>query len=283
VAEYLYGLEAQIPVSRIIPVHWFLDDLRAQRTRLVQPSTWEDPGEDTISWMAFQYQDERPSRQRFGHDFLPPAFAQCWTRTQSSAPLWNAYSRVRHNASGGQDESRAKDEGLQLRSTPEKLVRALIAGAPSRGRCYVGSVRYVPSPGVTQEVVNEVGTRGLASFCDPTKRALVALYKREAFSHENEVRLLYVGYRGDFAEMMVPWDYNAVVALIVLDGRINDAERREREDALREAGYTGEIRRPDLYQRTFWQVVLPGPPPAVDRPCPGPGPVGDERPDQANR
>jgi hypothetical protein len=75
-------------------VHWFLDDLRAQRTRLVQPSTWEDPREDTIAWMAFQYQDERPWRQRFGHNFLPPVFAQCWTRTQSSVPLWNAYSRV---------------------------------------------------------------------------------------------------------------------------------------------------------------------------------------------
>jgi hypothetical protein len=264
---YLYGVQADASISRIVRVHRFLEDLRSQRTRLVRPSTWEDVGEDSIAWMGFSYQDERPWRQRF--DFLPPVFAQCWTRTHASVPLWNAYSRVRHNASGRQDPDNAKDEGLQLRSTPAKVLRALMAAAPERDRCYVGSVRYVPSPGVAQKVVNEVGSSGLASFCDPTKRAAVALYKRDAFAHEDEVRLLYVGRRGDPAELIVPWDYGATVHEIVLDGRINETERQERVDALRVAGYMGEVRKPDLYQRSLYPVMLPGKPPANDEPCGG--------------
>ena len=117
-AGYLYGVGPDASISRIVRVHRFLEDLRTQTTRLVRPSAWEDVGEDTIAWMGFSYEDEQPWRQRFGGDFLPPVFAQCWTGTHSSAPLWNAYSRVRHNASGQQDPDDAKDEGMQLRSTP---------------------------------------------------------------------------------------------------------------------------------------------------------------------
>jgi hypothetical protein len=171
--------------------------------------------------------------------------------------MWRAYSRVRHNPAGRQDDP--TDEGLQIRSTPAKLLHGLMAVAPAKGRSFVGSVRYVPPAGVSQDIVNEVASQGLDSFADPVKRAFVALYKRDAFAHEDEVRLLYVGNHGDGSDLVLQWDHNATVEGIALDGRINETERREREQQLRDAGYLGPIAKSELYQRIFWEVPLSAP------------------------
>lgn len=254
---YLYGLDPHTPIFRIVPVHRFLTDLSSRSTRLVRPSTWEDPQEDAISWMAFSYTDA-PAHQLFGGQYLPPAFAQSWSRNETSDPMWRAYSRVRHNASGRQDDP--NEEGLQIRSTPAKLLGGLMKVAPAKGRSFVGSVRYVPRAGVSQDIVNEVASQGLDSFVDPVKRAFVALYKRDAFAHEDEVRLIYIGNTMDAADLVLPWDHNATVEAISLDGRVNETEQRERDQQLRDAGYRGPIAKSELYQRVLWEVPLPAPP-----------------------
>jgi hypothetical protein len=206
--------------------------------------------------MGFTY-DADPGRQVFAHQIVPPVFAQCWSLTEDSDPLWRAYSRVRHDASGRQ--THLAEEGLQLRSTPRLLLAALMAGAPERGRSFVGAVRYVPRAGVSQELVNEVGSRGLNAFMDPVKRAFAALYKRDAFAHEAEARLIYVSHFGDEASLLkIPFDANEAVDLVTLDGRLNETERQERERELREAGYHGQIIKSDLYQGVLWDVHLPG-------------------------
>ena len=172
-AGYLYGLDPETPIFRIVPVDHFLSDLGAKQTRLVLPSTWEDPQEDAIAWMAFSFEDDQPRHQVFAGQYLPPVYAQCWSRTHSSDPLWRVYSRVHHKPDGRQDGT--SREGLQLGTTPAKLLKALSGSSPIKERCFVGAMRYVPVAGVSQDIVNEVGSSGLDSFVDPVKRALVAL------------------------------------------------------------------------------------------------------------
>jgi hypothetical protein len=209
--------------------------------------------------MGFTY-DNDLGRQVFAHQYLPPVFAQCWSTTEDSDPLWRAYSRVRHDETGRQRHP--GEEGLQIRSTPRRLLEALMAGPPEPGRSYVGAVRYVPRAGVSQDVVNEVGRAGLRSFADPEKRAFVALYKRDSFAHEAEVRVLYVSRLGDDSALLeIPFDADEVVDRVTLDGHLNETERRKREGELRDAGYGGPITRSDLYEGMLWQVLLPGDPP----------------------
>ncbi len=259
---FLYGIDPDVPVFRIARAGLFVEELAGGRTRLVRPGSWEDPQEDVITRMAFQY-DSDPGVQVFGDErTLPPVFAQCWSHTEDSDMLWRAYSRVRHDESGR--KKHADEEGLQLRSTPRHLLSALMAGAPLEGRSFVGAVRYVPREGVSQEVVNEVGSSGLDSFLDPVKRAFVALYKRDSFAHEAEVRMIYVGNVGDNdPRIEIPFDANEAVQQVTLDGRLNETERREREVQLRDAGFRGPVIRSDLYQGMYWQVPLTGPRPTA--------------------
>jgi len=234
VSGYLFGIDPDRPVFRIVRAHRFLEDVASGQTRLISPSSWEDPQEDVITLMGFTYEGEG-HRQRFAHQVLPPVFAQCWSMTEESDPLWRAYSRVSHDEAG--QHLSPNDEGLQIRSTPRKLLAALMSGAPDRERCFVGSVHYVSRAGIAQEIVDEVNRAGLESFGDPIKRARAALYKRDAYSHEAEVRTIYVGQTGDqMAAIDVRLDHNDVIDLVTLDGRLTETERRAREDALRGAG-----------------------------------------------
>src|SRR6266576_643577 len=106
--------DPDVSVFRIVGVHRFLDDVRRGRTRLTSPARWEDPEEDPLSLMAFE-SGETLGVQRFGANDVPPLFAQCWSMTRYSDPLWRAYSRVRRRGDGSIENP--GDEGLQLQST----------------------------------------------------------------------------------------------------------------------------------------------------------------------
>lgn len=230
--------------------------------RLVSPATWEDPQEDVIARMGFNYKSDGRIQQLIGANVLPPVYAQSWSQTAVSDPLWRAYSRVRRNEAGVQLDP--KSEGLQLRSTPRKLLGALRAAAPDSDRCFVGKVKYTSAAGVSQDIANAVKDQGLQSFTDPTTRAFVALWKRDAFAHEAEARLLYVGHVGDgVAELYIRCNLNEVVDVVTLDGLLNETERGERDRELRAAGYNGTIIKSDLYQGILWEVPLTGPPPEL--------------------
>jgi hypothetical protein len=246
--------DLDVSVFRIVTVLRFLGDVRRGGTRLMSPTKWDDPEEDPLSLMAFE-SEESTGVQRFAANELPPLFAQCWSMTAYSDPLWRAYSRIRRAADGS--IANPADEGLQIQSTPRKLIDALMAHAPERNRCFVGAVRYV-AENIFQDLANDVATNGLESFEDPKKRAMVALHKRAAFEHEAEVRLIYVGRTDQTPSdaLDVEWDANQLIDRVVLDGRLNEAEVQERTTAIRAAGYDGPVERSGVYQRKLVQVFL---------------------------
>ena len=243
-----------VSVFRIIAVERFLADVRRGATRLVSPGRWEDPEEDPLSLMAFE-SESAPGTQHLAVTEAPPLFAQCWSMTSYSDPLWRAYSRVKRGKTGSIE--RPADEGLQIKSTPRKLLDALMAHAPDRSRSFVGAVVYVPE-NIFQDLANDVATNGLESFEDPKKRAMVALHKRVAFEHEAEVRLIYIGRTGQTPAdaLDIAWDSNDLVERVLLDGRLNDAEVQQRITAVRDAGYLGPVERSDVYRRKRVEVFL---------------------------
>jgi len=133
-------------------------------------------------------------------------------------------------------------------------------GTPSglKGCWFVGSVLYLARDALLKQIANAIGQYGLSVFEEPANRANLLLLKREAFSHEAEVRVIFVQKNAEPHQEIVriPIEPSAVFDEISFDPRLETFERREREAVIRSLGYDGSITESDLYQRTLLQVDL---------------------------
>jgi hypothetical protein len=257
-------VDLEAPVYRIYPL-WFLEEaLRLRQMVLVAPHLWEDPFEVAGQVIAVdQLKDDR-YEQIIINQSLPPVYAQCWSAASESDTLLRAYSRVVRDAHFDRNIC-PRDEGVRVRSTPRKLLEALLRA--TRGgqasSCFIGSVQYLRADALLQQIANAVGTIGLNVFEHPANRAKLLLMKREAFAHEAEVRLIRVSHGADSSNPVhrIQIDPNAIFDEISFDPRLATFERKEREAVIRDFGYAGPFRESDLYQRVVIEVVLDRPPP----------------------
>ena len=251
------------PVYRIYPLWGLEEALRLRQLVLVAPRLWEDPFEVIGNGIAV----DRPRGDRIEqviiNQSLPPAYAQCWSATPESDTLLRAYSRVIKDPHFGRNIC-PRDEGVRVRSTPRKLLEALLKGkrAEDGSCCFIGSVQYLARNALLQEVANAIGAVGLGVFEHPANRAKLLLLKREAFAHEAEVRLIQVRHGPDSPDALlrVQIDPNTVFDEISFEPRLAVFERKEREEAVSDLGYTGPFCESGLYDRVLLQVSLSRPP-----------------------
>lgn len=90
-------------------------------------------------------------------------------------------------------------------------------------------------------------------------RAQSLLLKRKAFSHEDEVRLIWVcsDKRDVEQAMTVNVDPNDFIDEITFDPWLIRFELLERQERAKALGYVGTFADSGLYQKTFFQTVLP--------------------------
>jgi hypothetical protein len=154
-----------------------------------------------------------------------------------------------------------REEGVRVRTSARKLLNALQAGIPNgiTGHCYIGLVQYKSQKELLQIITDGVGKFGKNIFDDPNNLANLALLKRNAFSHESEVRLVFISDNPspDTKFMRVQIDLNEVFEEVTFDPRLAEFERKEREAVTRNLGYTGTITESLLYQKTYLIVQLP--------------------------
>lgn len=267
--QYIRIEDPDKPIYRIFPL-WFLEEtLRLRQFALVSPHLWEDPFEVIERNIAVQWPNGDQPQQVFMDQFLPPAYAQCWSMSAESDTLLRAYSRVVKDPKFNRNVC-PRDEGVQVKSTPRRLIEALVAGVSlqSKENCFIGSVQYFGQDAWREEIGkigNAVKDSGLNFFKNPVKRAKLRLMKREAFAHEAEVRLIAIHHKANSSDTIfrVQFDPNAVFDEITFDPRLEIFERKEREKLIRNLGFTGPFRESRLYQGIIYQIFLdkpPGPP-----------------------
>ena len=90
-------------------------------------------------------------------------------------------------------------------------------------------------------------------------RAQSLLLKRRAFAHEDEVRLIWVNkdQRGANDPLTINVDPNDFIDDVRFDPRIIEFERKERQERANALGYEGPFSNSMLYQKTFFQTILP--------------------------
>jgi len=251
-------------VRRIFPLNRLLQAVRSKEMALIAPQLWDDPREDpTALCMLDGFKLSPIKRQQPLSAYLAPAWAQCWSFNPGSDTLLRAYSRVSRDLELQRNGNR-EDEGVTVTTT----VRHLLAAGERwhangvDGHVVVGRVEYLDDGDIWQRIVNACnGEHGPGFFRTVQGRADSLMWKRIYFSHEQEVRLMLIARAcsGDNpvpSVRTVPIDPDSLFQSVSLDPRLAPGIAKEREAELRDAGYTGEIRPDDSYQKVLGQLVM---------------------------
>jgi hypothetical protein len=217
--------ERKHPIYRIISLARLYELFEQRANVLVRPHKWDDPFGNFMANVKAQL----PSGEivEFGqrHDF----FGQCWSLRGSSDAMWRIYS--------------SDTQSVRVKVRIWKLVEALAVNA--RGIVFAGKVQYLSSKallGWARRILQRERT--------PTLRLLARtlLVKRLAFSHEQEVRLLYFD-PGDIPSLFsYRIDPHYLIEELVIDPRLSRDSAAETIAKIRTAtGFRGPITQSDLY------------------------------------
>ena len=249
--------ELDRPLYRIFPLWHFEDMMRVKRLVLVSPSLWEDPREDIPASIMMQRPDHA---QKELNSYLHPARCQCWSFECESNSLLRAYSRVTIDPLHSRN-SEPRNEGVMVRTTARKLSKALTKWAErvTWGKFYLGRVEYLAKEEASQKVVNILANKGPVEIGRGENRAQSLLLKRKAFSHEDEVRLIWIcdDKREVEKAMTVNVDPNDFIEEVTFDPRLIRFELLERQQNTKALGYEGTFTESGLYQTAFFQTILP--------------------------
>lgn len=215
----------------------FVISLFADRTNVLsQVQNWKDKFENFQLNLGGNLNGEK-----FEYGFRNDFVGQCWTRENLSEAMWGIYAN---------DPS---VRFLRIRSTPRKLLAALVAAHPEmpRDTCFIGKVQYKRE----RDLRNYAQSGGQLNL-SPQRFASHLLLKRRAFKHEGEVRLLYFGDARSYdAQGLYRFnvDPHAMITQIMADPNRNRATWTADKATLQRAtGFTGSIKRSKIYDPPDW-------------------------------
>jgi hypothetical protein len=247
------------PIFRVFRRKYIGELLHDKKLRLVPPSSWADPFEDMLIRCAITDTRVSPWQQKFFDQIRWPIRAQCWSAESDADALWQIYSRFDRDEDSGRNKV-ADEEGIQVRTRAVELLKTLWDNfaADQDDACFLGAVHYMPEAELGQYIADEIGKSQQLAFDGGRGHADSVLFKRNAFLHEREVRLVYVGSREipPPDPLFLAVEPNELIDGIVLDPRLTEDEARERQDELRSMGYSGSIDKSQLYQRRLWEIVI---------------------------
>jgi hypothetical protein len=164
----LDNLDPETCVYRIFGIERLFQLFDTKKNILVHPSKWDDPFENFILSGLI----EIASGEKGKYGFKDHVFGQCWTTKRESDAMWRIYSPEKN--------------GVRVRTRVKSLIEGLRAAESSLAdiSCFVGKVSYLPQNQLKNLDINVL---------DPSGKGIAKtlLYKRNEFSHEKEVRLIY--------------------------------------------------------------------------------------------
>jgi hypothetical protein len=126
----------------------------------------------------------------------------------------------------------------------------------ANGYLVAGRVEYLADQEIWQRIVNGCnGKHGPSMFGTVQGRAESLLWKRKYFEHEAEVRLILIDRTKPSADVpsirLLNFDPNETFLTVSVDPRLVSFEAKEREQEIRDAGFAGEVKRDDSYQKVL--------------------------------
>ena len=223
--------EIDQPIFRILTINRLFELFENNINILVNPKLWDDPFENFIMNSTLKFK----SGIGFEIGFKENLYGQCWTKTRESDAMWRIYSPDKN--------------GVRITTTPRKLLTDLFKDVAPDGNfsAYIGKVKYYKS----EDLIKLLDAKASEWVFDKTGKgpANSLLFKRVAFKHENEVRLIYNSFN-KFKHDKCGYKINALELIddIVFDPRIDYKEFRKLKERLLEIGFKKRIVMSNLYQ-----------------------------------
>ncbi len=163
-------------------------------------------------------------------------YGQCWTLTIESDAMWRIYSPNKN--------------GVKIQTSIRKLFQSLYSAQTSYGTisCFIGKVKYYSKEKIDELVKYRLA--GIKQFNGSIGQAQSLLFKRNAFKHEKEVRLIYLDPRNqcDSNVYLYPCDPLSLIDRITFDPRMNPRLFKIYKDHFRAIGYKGPVIQSSLYR-----------------------------------
>lgn len=215
-------------IYRIIRFEFLKKWFETGQLPLLSPSLWEDPFESALMRQVFPQEENRLEARGRMHGLS-------FSKNGISDALWRIYS--------------PDINSIRIKTNAGILSNAL-KHAPElqQGNIYLGSVRYSN----TKEWMEQAKKiRSLAKRNGPKAIAEAMLLKRRPFTHEEEIRLLYIdGSTGKNENLLyVTLDPHEVIQTLLIDPRTETAVAKKYKDYFKiKAGYKKSVAQSSIYQ-----------------------------------
>jgi hypothetical protein len=236
--------DLDIVVHRTFSFDRFVDLIRSNENGLVSPGLWDDPFENFLlaHTLVRTPDGELGTLEPLAADW----YGQCWTATADSDAMWRIYS--------------ATHTGIKATARLGDLLDGLAASAhlSPRLQTFAGRVEYRDQQAIAAHMSSLTFT-DLALGGTNDRFAELLCVKREAFAHEDEIRLLYCDVepkRGNGTVYRYGLDPNTVLRSVEVDPRTSDQVAAGIISQLRSEGLTIPAFRSTLYDAPSFTIPL---------------------------
>lgn len=163
------------PIYRVFSKKRLFEVFQNKNLVLVQPKLWDDPFENYMMNSTGELSDGK----LFQIDFRENFYGQCWTLKKESDAIWRIYAPDK--------------DGIKVKTTIRKLLTALYnkGGTFKDISCFIGKVEYYKKDELKKFLEDSKTISSMLTDTSGVGQASTLLFKRLAFSHEKEVRLIY--------------------------------------------------------------------------------------------
>ncbi len=194
----LIDLTPDTPIYRIFPIDRLLSTLNNKKLCLVRPKLWDDPFENVLfkSKMFFnngRYISLNKIRDQF--------YGQCWSLKKECDGLWRNYTS--NSCKGCDFDDFKKRHGhtpvsAKVKTTVGKLMEAFYDDTNTESVCsyFMGKVKYCSMVEIA-DFLEKVDILDTSNF----SQVFSLLIKRDSFSYEEEVRLIFSKPGDDYGSL----------------------------------------------------------------------------------
>lgn len=242
--ERIALIAGTLMIHRIFPFDRFVDLVTHGKLALVKPKMWEDPYENPLNRKINVADTGQSIRMTHLDDML---FGQCWSLHEESDAMWRIYSSDKR---GVLVSANARELLLDAQTQYESPIEQL----------FIGKVEYKTEPELRQMLESEDFLKStLTSRMYSSSGIKALLYKRDAFRHEAEVRLVLSRniseVPGDVA--LVEIRLERCITGITLDPRLSPEDFERTRHIIRALGYQQDIRQSQLYATPKLNPTIP--------------------------
>jgi hypothetical protein len=217
--------------------------LAAKSNGLASPAKWDDPFENFFlaNTLLKGNGGELGDMQSLAKDW----YGQCWTFNDESDAIWRIYSPNKDGIK----------VAVRLGDLLDDLAKSVVQ--PSL-QAFAGRVLYWTENEISSHMSNQNFTTLTMGGQNDCFAELLCI-KREAFKHEEELRLLFCDIKSNIGQNGVysyPFNVNTRLSEAVIDPRLSQQEADTLVNALNNKGLTVPTQRSTLYDAPRFTIPL---------------------------